>query len=473
MMRQAAVNDYWRRVYNRDYDVQISELNLNGIGGFNKLTFRQGIFAICGLNGAGKTTILSVLKDVLGLQLNKQDEYKVKNQPAKVDLNNNGSLLSCTNKSGERLKETLGDKINLYYCDYKKSTDILELLGQQNLDEYIQQFDDYALEKAQLDQLNYIVGKQYEECLVTEIDDADEVVPYFKIRAYGVNYDSLTMGMGEHSIFYLFWLLGKIEKNSILLIEEPETFLSINSQRNIMDYIAENVSKMGITVILTTHSPFIIKRLPKENVCVVSRNIVGVGVYSPAVDINVLNLLGMESKKKGIIYVEDVIAECFLKTILSRHCDYIMQDYNIECVDGESHITERLKFPRSSKFEYNLIGIYDGDMREKITQMSSQLNWKFCFLPSKLALEEEFRNLICNDIQRFMKIINIDRGKFSNILSRIEGQDHHDWFRNCSTLLGLEVNVMVDKLYDWWYERNIKQVEDFLKELLNADSPSK
>lgn len=465
-MRQAAINDSWRRVYQRNYIIDFSELDLNGIGGLEKLKFNKGIFAICGLNGAGKSTILSVLKDILGMQLNKQDEFKVNGKLALVQANKNGQNVTYKNISGERLNESLEERLSLTYFDYKMANDILEFfLGQQNLEEYLQQFDDYSLNSNELDELNFIVGKTYEECRITEIEDGDIIIPHFRIKSFNVTYDSLTMGMGEHNVFYMFWLLRKIEHSGILLIEEPETFLSISSQKNIMDYIAEKTSKYGITTIITTHSPYIINKIPLENICVVCRHSGGVNIYSPAVDIDVLGFLGIEKRKRGIIYVEDQVAECFLKTLISRHCDFLIHQYNIENVSGESHITERLKFPCSSKFEYNIIGVYDGDMRDAIRRIDGQLKCKYGFLPGTLAIENSFKTFITADIPQFIKIINGKEEAIMSILSAIEGQDHHDWFKNLCDHLGFEINVMIDKIYDKWYCENRSEVEAFIDEL--------
>ncbi|SEN98424.1 AAA domain-containing protein [Amphibacillus marinus] len=64
MVRLARANDIWKTVYKRNYEHLIKDINLNGIGGINNVEFQKGIFAICGLNGTGKSTILSSLKDI-------------------------------------------------------------------------------------------------------------------------------------------------------------------------------------------------------------------------------------------------------------------------------------------------------------------------------------------------------------------------------------------------------------------------
>ena len=42
-------------------------VELNGLNNLQEISFSKGITAICGLNGAGKSTIIAAVKDLLGL----------------------------------------------------------------------------------------------------------------------------------------------------------------------------------------------------------------------------------------------------------------------------------------------------------------------------------------------------------------------------------------------------------------------
>lgn len=68
-MRSAKVQDYWRRAYKREYKNSILTLDLKGLNNLAEIELSKGVVAFCGLNGAGKSTIISAIKDLVGLSL--------------------------------------------------------------------------------------------------------------------------------------------------------------------------------------------------------------------------------------------------------------------------------------------------------------------------------------------------------------------------------------------------------------------
>jgi hypothetical protein len=144
----------------------------------------------------------------------------------------------------------------------------------------------------------------------------------------------------------------------------------------------------------------------------------------------------------------------FLKAALSRNLNYVSEDFNIEWLHGHAEITKRLQFPYSDKFTYKIIGIYDGDMKNRLSDKTKrQLNWGYCFLPSSSAIEIEFRNCIRENHLKFSESIRLSPERIIHALSRIEGEDHHDWLMNFSKFLGKDIMVMVDIIFDLWEEK--------------------
>lgn len=471
-MRSAKVNDYWRTLYKRNYDHIIENVNLNGVSGITNVELSKGIFAICGLNGAGKSTIISSLKDIFGLKTTSQDLKKVDGKAVEANIIWKGEKKTLSNKDRTKFIDIDGNQGIINYIDYKQSTDILEYLDQDNLEELLEQYDQNVLDKNALSDLNYIVGKEYDEVRLIEIEDEDSSIPYFKVNIHGIEYDSLSMGIGEHFLFYIYWLFNRIEKTGVVLIEEPETFISINSQKKLMNYIAKKSSEIGLSIIIATHSPYIIKNIRKENICIVSRYSKHVSVIKPIYEKESLSSLGLEIPKRGCIFVEDYVAEIFLSVILSRNHSYLLKEYNIEYVHGETGITERLKFPYSDKFTYKIIGIYDGDMRGKINKDRDKINWKYDFLPVSDAIEIEFKKCIKDNIHKLSILLNCKESKLIYSLSLIEGENHHDWLSDFAKELGVDILHLVNRLFDIWYEieDNKNQLNEFLTSILEICS---
>lgn len=467
MVRVARANDIWKTVFRRDYEYSIKDMSLNGVGGINNIEFQKGIFAICGLNGAGKSTIISSLKDILGLKVNNQDIKKINGSNISANMFSKDQLLAVSNQSESRFLDKTDQTASVYYLDYKQSINILDFLDQDNLDELLDQYDENIFSQELIEDLNYIVGKEYDEVTLFEIDDGEDVIPYFKVKTSELYYDSLGMGMGEHFLFYIFWVFYRIKGSGIILIEEPETFISINSQQKLMNFIAQKASKLGITVILASHSPYIIKKIKKENIIILSRYSNIVSVVKPSIDKDSLVSLGLEFPKKGCIFVEDKVAELYLKTILSKNCAYVLRDYNIEFVNGHAAITERLGFPKSDKFTYKIIGVYDGDMIEEIEKIKSGIKWDYIFLPEKSAIELEFKRSLRRDIEQFASSLQIDKDELIHILSSIDGLDHHDWIEELSNRLGKDLSLIIGNLYEIWrnVEGNQEKINTFIHEI--------
>jgi predicted ATPase len=468
-VRRAKVDDHWNTLYKRNYDHFLENVNLNGVGGIEEVIFKNGIFAICGLNGAGKSTIISALKDLLGIKINSHDIKKINGKDVEAQITINGNSFTLKNSDEFRFIDKANGSDLINYLDYKQSMTVLDFLQQDHLDELLEQFDENVYNNKILVEINYIVGKQYDHIVLVEIDDGEQIIPYFNVRVGDLEYNSLSMGIGEHFLFYIYWVFSKLEKNSILLIEEPETFISINSQNTLMNFIAKKTSELGLNIILATHSPYIIKNIRKENICIVSRYFNTVSITSPSQAKESLFLLGLDIPKRGCMFVEDYLAELFLKTIVSSNYCFLLNEFNIEKLNGESEITKRLEFPNSINFSYKIIGVYDGDMKSKMTdKIKKDVNWGYCYLPTDDAIEVVFRKCLRENLDRVCSSIHVKREDMIRVLSSIDGEEHHDWFSRLCTNLGKDIVVVVNVIYHIWEENQNNKilVQTFLEDLL-------
>lgn len=467
-MRSAKVADCWRTTLKRKYENYIEEMDLCGLLGIDKVVLSGGIFAICGLNGAGKSTIISAIKDILGIAKSEQDIKKLGSQQLSAKLHINSSITVCNNINSRAID--LGLELNtINFIDYEKSTKSVDFLyTQTNLDELVEQNEEHFFNGSELEGLNYLVGKHYDTASVIEIDDIENLgtVPYFKVNCHNVDYDSTRMGVGEHFLFYIFWILNQLSKNTILIIEEPETFISIASQQNLMNFIASIVADKGITVILSTHSPFILYNIPNQNIRIVSRYATESCIAQPSSEYSALALLGAHPQTMGTFFVEDNVAKMFLTCLLEKNAPNILRNFNIESVGGESYITERLKFPYSEIIHYKFIGIYDGDMKGSIKEL--ELKWPFLYFPLKNAVESEIRDLLrkTEKLTSFCDLVRKSRDIVIIVLSKLDGTEHHDWFLDFCIELSLDSKFVIKCFYELWYNTAEKDIEEFIKNLL-------
>ena len=142
--------------------------------------------------------------------------------------------------------------------------------------------------------------------------------------------------------------------------------------------------------------------------------------------------------------------------------------YSLEVVKGEAEITKRLKFPKSDKFKYRIIGMYDGDMREELKEKQrGELEWDYLFLPGDVALEKEFKNAIKKEIDEFIEKIDTDIGTMLMALEKLDGTDHHDWFKGLAVELGMEINILFNYAYEIWKKQEgvLEKLQLFKEEI--------
>lgn len=449
-MRSAKAQDYWRKVHQRSYSSRFLEFDLDGLNNIGKVSVPNGIFAICGLNGAGKSTIISAIKDILGVPLSDYDSHRLGAKTVRAVFMNAGNQIQCANTDGQRLIDLGWTPDNIHYLDCARNSEIQDyLIAQPDLEELLDQFEEYEFTDDEVRELNHIIGKRYDSCGVRMLDEVEKhgSIPYFKVSVSGTDYDSRGMGTGEHFLFYLFWSIKSLNAGSILIVEEPETYVSIASQERLLNYLAMQIAKNGITVILTTHSPYILKEIKNENIRMVSRMGNVVNVSTPGESVSAEDILGMRSANKGTLFVEDRVAGDFLSVCLEDCASSLLREYTIDVVGGEAEITGRLKFPHSDKIKYNFIGVYDGDMRTKLDDTG--LCWKYCFLPGAEPIEIEFQRFAeqQSGYKKLSEALNVDQDTMFAYIASLTGTDYHDWFEELRKRLAIDGKSLVRAFY--------------------------
>lgn len=473
-MRSAKAQDYWNNVYKRDYSDCLIEIDCQHLNNIPLMSLPRGPVVLCGLNGVGKSTVLSALKDLVGIPLSHYDKHRLNSHCILGKALVSDSEITCSNENGNRLINKGFDNTKFAYIDSTESMSVQNyFISQTHLDELLEQYEEFNLPSKSLEDLNYLVGKKYNSCTLRELTDTDGVdstIPFFSVEIDGETYDSKSMGSGEHFLFYLFWRIEKADKETLLIVEEPETYISIVSQIHFINYLGSHITRKGIKVIISTHSPYILSCVRNESVRVISRVGNNVSIISPDEKLSAETILGLKERHYGTIFVEDKVASDLLCCILEDKCPHFLRLYNIESVGGEAEITTRLSFPRSDFIKYDFVGVYDGDMRKGFN--SSNINWKYCFLPGSDAVEELFRNYMHSDlnISKLCSFLNVDKGLLIAMLSTIDGYDCHDWFIELMKYLATDGKTLVNAFYSTLMKED-PQIEVFVKEFKEAIEP--
>lgn len=467
-MRSAKISDHWRRTYLRNFPTNISSIEYNNIPGLGsgELRFNGGITAICGINGAGKTTLLSAILGVLNpnyIQNSSVHLLKIRNSSVSVQLKmDNHEVTRTLTMDGEQIivvPETV--QINSAWIDIPSTSNEMKLLFQDmtNLGELLDQHEPRYLSQEEVGLISYILGKTYSSLISYELElEGDRVVPYFLVTCDEVSYGSELMGAGELSVFFILWQLHRLANNSILIVEEPETFLSPHAQEAILNVFAKFSEEKGIWVILSTHSPNILSRIPPEHVRLISRLRNNVRMIVPQ-DQSYLTSLGIPLRKLGVLFVEDRAAREFSKVWISRYAPQLISQLEIRDIDSESKIKGILKeFPTFDGW-LKIIGVFDADQSQKIFET---YNYPYIFLPGIKSPEEELRECAYIKPEFLATISNRSFETVHMILAEIDGLNHHDWLEELHRRLGMTYEQLIFVLFETWH--TCEGNSDFAKE---------
>jgi predicted ATP-dependent endonuclease of OLD family len=270
-MKTAKVNDTWKNIYRkRDYAINVSELqykNLRGLGE-GTVRFEGGITAICGANGVGKTTLLNALLGTVypeSLQDSTIPLLRLDGSELAAELFKDGTAINRTVTVNDSVisANPLEMSVEAVWIDFSKHSTHLSSIFTDitHLDEELAAIEARVASTKELEMLSYIVGKNYSELKTYELEFSEYgEVPYFEVVSNGVQYNSKTMGLGELSVHYVLWHLQRIARDSIILIEEPETYLAPRSQEALINVLAKLSIEKNVWIVLTTHSPNILKK---------------------------------------------------------------------------------------------------------------------------------------------------------------------------------------------------------------------
>jgi len=467
-VRTATREDVWRR-FERDVSrpLAVTAIEYEELPGFAAATveFGKPITAICGANGAGKTALLTAVWLALdpGAARTKANLLRLGNARIATSVLCDGVMRKYSIDVGN-LEDTSEPNAPTTYIDSAPaSMEIQHIFSQkEDIDAVLNGIDPIELNRDDIKSLSFMVGKDYQSVEIFEIEEANVIIPFVRVTAQNLQYDCRTMGLGELCVIYIFWKLLVAESKFVCLIEEPETFVSPAAQRALADLIAATSTSKRLWVIITTHSPTVIERLPQESIRFLYHLNGQSQVLPQASREAALKRLGLRPAAATIIAVEDRVSREFFRLWAGEHDIELLGRVELIDVGGASNITAaRKSFPKS-KF-IRLIGVYDGDQQETIIRKADET--PFCFLPGSDSVEAMLRDVANQYVEQVAKMVGRPQELVAVSLSELAGIDDHDWLLDFSERVGLTLEQMLQGLFRCWFaleENSSKSEQAFL-----------
>ncbi|WP_326949830.1 AAA family ATPase [Amycolatopsis sp. NBC_01307] len=447
-MKQAERNDVWRHV-GSDWreTLRIVELDIRDMPGIEpgKVELTGGLSLLCGVNGSGKSRLLGAIADSVENGDSSKVHVETSEQPTEVAYIDTFWLL-------QRQRISFG-------------TD-------QSLDDRIQQAGFTSFRAPEVRLASYLLGRQYEKIDLAELestDDTNEIeqeshetstvhraltfrsdaLPYFVTRRNGQDFTSLDLSQGELAGLTLIWAMRQVNKSSIIIIDEPETFMSPLSSKRSLDVVAFYVDKNRAPCLVTSHSYLGLAAVPKEHLVLLHPSSPGMVQLRNSDERTLWKTLRLAAPKAILFVVEDEAARQWL-TFLLRSFDFPhLELVDIWIAGDSSKVRQAALFPDKCRgATMSIWGVLDGDEREK-----AKAKGNIIFLPGKVSPEQVILDTLTSES---IEINGIARSKAQEMLAAHEGENPHDAILAIASDAGLAVAAFRHATLNTW----LKETED-------------
>lgn len=431
---------------------------------------------MCGENGVGKSAAIWTLVKALGADANLDGAHKQhRPKPASGNIDHaevtmyveiNGNFEEQTSQFAALTNSVDAPYVSLIDPGMQVPHLLTALRSDANLQDLVEGIQPIEVADEELQDLKELAGKDYSAVRIYEIDDYGGMpaFPYLEVEYAGIRYNSLMMGLGEFSLIYVFWKLRNLPRNSIVLMEEPESFAAPRSQRSLIDYLAQVTDRGGHLCILSSHSGTIAERIPNQAIQLFSRDGQQVAITINPAPRLLVDRIGFYSRRRFAGLVEDGAARAFCRALVEQLDPRVAADLDILISGSNGEISDALKKIKPDPNErLLLVGIYDGDQRNAIPK---NLAWSTVCLPGSTNPDNELRNLVKNSMKdTIAKALGIPNNTLVAALSGLEGVDNHDWTNRLCETLRITIFQLFSSLVPLWTETNKAAADQFIADL--------
>lgn len=221
------------------------------------------------------------------------------------------------------------------------------------------------LTKNETNIVSEILRKEFETIEIIEHNLFKDWGISIRLKQKNINYSEAFAGSGETAIVILVHKIFNAPEESLILLDEPETSLHSGAQKRLMSFLLDQSIKKKHQVIISTHSPFLIDKMPDESIKVFStlstngKFIINNNrSYKEA-----FHELEIENTTKKIILVEDNTAKIITSKIIEKLGLDTQDLFEVKYLPGGADdINQRLT--TIMEISDNTYVLFDGDQKK-------------------------------------------------------------------------------------------------------------
>lgn len=428
-LRAAQAIHSWRRI-SSDWEgaASLSRLGARGEQGFSAshLNVSGGLLLVGGVNSVGKSRLL---RSIWAERHSPEDSF--------TDLQWTGSAPA-----------------NYAYVD------LFELLTRQwdatrsvDIDEQVDAAGLTPLRANQLRDLSYVVGREYQSIAIAELERAafdsgsdpghlfrPDVLPYFEVQAAGRKYRSDELSRGELSALTLHWVLQSVDRETLLLLDEPDLMMSPISARRALDLIVDNANTKKTPVVIATHSYLGLAEAPRSTQVLLQMARDGKSALADPNDYSLWEVLRVSAPTRLVLVVEDRMAQLLLSIFLDAAEFPHVEETEIWIGGDAAKVGLVGKLPDFAEASVLMWGVLDGN--EKLAGAGEKL----LILPGGDSPEEGALRICVS----YPEVVTSGIERIGRALDRTVGIDAHDRVSQVAQALGLETEEFVGRAWRGW-----------------------
>jgi len=197
---------------------------------------------------------------------------------------------------------------------------------------------------------------------------------FFNVDAYtcrlirpGMEYTEAFAGSGEFSVVRMVTEIMSANEGALVLLDEPEVSLHPGAQRGLMKFFTKMVKTKKLQIVLSTHSPTLLKDLPADAIKVFKFDEVSSTTQVPRQDWiaeEAFFHLGESVADVVTVVVEDALAEAMVKRAMAGSDIAKKSLFDIKFYPGGAETLWAYYVPIfSSERRTDLLVLLDGDKR--------------------------------------------------------------------------------------------------------------
>lgn len=359
----------------------LDRVDIKGLRGWQgqSVQFKFPVTAIVGENGAGKSTVLKVAASAydrtdetgyypsdffLDTHWDTLSEIEL-GYLVKIGDNNASFKIKKPTKRWSFPSKRYGRRI--YWFDVARTLPLDATAGYARVARLAAgEIANEALSDAYRAKLSYILGREYQGARFATPDVNEKRAVGLLRREFG-EISQFHQGAGEDTALDLMRALQEVPKYSLIIIDEVEASLHPKAQRRLINFLVELSREKRTQVIVSTHSPYVLEELPPEARVLLLPTATGPSIIYGASPEFSLTKLDDITHPEAFIYVEDLLAEIWVREILATHAEGgdLLSHLKISAVGPANVVAMMGSLALAGKLPQPGLGVLDGDQELK------------------------------------------------------------------------------------------------------------